>query len=44
MDLAAGLPPAKHALTISIEAGDTADLLSATLDTSLTAATAASMP
>jgi len=34
MDLAAALPPAKHALTISIEAGDTADLLSATLDTS----------
>jgi hypothetical protein len=38
MDLAAGLPPAKHALTIGIEAGDTADLLSATLDTTLTAA------
>ncbi len=34
MDLASTLPPAKHALTISIEAGDTADLLSATLDTS----------
>ena len=34
MDLAAALAPAKHALTISIEAGDTADLLSATLDTS----------
>lgn len=38
MDLAAALPPAKHALTISIEAGDTADLLSATLDTSPSAA------
>lgn len=34
MDLAAALPSAKHALTISIEAGETADLLSATLDTS----------
>jgi hypothetical protein len=34
MDLATALPPAKHALTISIEAGDSADLLSATLDTS----------
>ena len=35
MDLAATLPPAKHALTISIEAADSADLLTATLDTSL---------
>jgi len=34
MDLAAALPPARHALTISIETGDSADLLSATLDTS----------
>jgi cobalt-zinc-cadmium efflux system membrane fusion protein len=34
MDLAAALAPAKHALTISIEAGDSADLLSAMLDTS----------
>lgn len=34
MDLAAALAPAKHALTISVEAGDTADLLSAMLDTS----------
>ncbi|MBI5107278.1 MAG: hypothetical protein HZA62_00885 [Rhodocyclales bacterium] len=34
MDLAAALPPARHALTISIEAGDSADLLSAMLDTS----------
>ena len=32
------MPPAKHALTISIEAGDTADLLTTTLDTSLPAA------
>ena len=32
------LPAAKHALTISIEAGDTADLLLATLDTSPAAA------
>lgn len=39
MDLAAALPPAKHALTISIEAGDSADLLSATLDTSQPLAT-----
>ncbi len=37
MDLAAALPPAKHALTISIEAGDSADLLTATLDTSAAA-------
>lgn len=35
VDLAAPLPPGRHALTISIEAGDTADLLSATLETSL---------
>lgn len=34
MDLGTALPPAKHALTISIEAGEIADLLSATLDTS----------
>jgi cobalt-zinc-cadmium efflux system membrane fusion protein len=34
MDLAAALAPARHALIISIEAGDSADLLSATLDTS----------
>ncbi|MCF8179064.1 MAG: LPXTG cell wall anchor domain-containing protein [Sulfuritalea sp.] len=32
------LPAARHALTISIEAGDTADLLLATLDTSPAAA------
>ncbi len=38
MDLAATLPPARHALTISIEAGDSADLLSATLDISPPAA------
>ncbi|MDP1735546.1 MAG: hypothetical protein Q8L44_14395 [Sulfuritalea sp.] len=35
MDLAATIPPGKHPLTISIEADDTADLLSATLDTSV---------
>ncbi|MDK9704705.1 MAG: hypothetical protein OEL20_16370 [Sulfuritalea sp.] len=35
MDIATAMPPAKHALTISIETGDSADLLSATLDTSL---------
>ena len=34
MDVAAAIAPGKHPLTISIEAGDTADLLSATLDTS----------
>lgn len=34
MDAAAILPPGKHGLTIGIEAGDTADLLSTTLDTS----------
>lgn len=38
MKLAAALPPAKHALTISIEAGDTTDLLTATLETSLPSA------
>ncbi|MDA8259110.1 MAG: hypothetical protein M0Z99_26315 [Betaproteobacteria bacterium] len=38
MDLAAALAPAKHALTISIEASDSADLLSATLDTTPPAA------
>lgn len=37
MDIAAPMPPARHALTISIEAGDTTDLLSATLDTSIAA-------
>ncbi|MDP3514914.1 MAG: hypothetical protein Q8S20_19405 [Sulfuritalea sp.] len=41
MNLAAALPPAKHGLTISIEAGDSADLLTATLDTSLAAPAAA---
>ena len=35
MDLATAIPPARHPLTISIEAGDNADLLSANLDTSL---------
>ncbi|MFA6311916.1 MAG: hypothetical protein WCV99_06680 [Sterolibacterium sp.] len=38
MKLAAALPPAKHDLTISIEAGDTTDLLTATLDTSVPSA------
>ena len=41
LNLAAALPPAKHALTISIEAGDSADLLTATLDTSSAAPAAA---
>jgi len=31
------LPPARHPLTISIEAGDSVDLLTATLDTSASA-------
>lgn len=34
MNVVAAIAPGKHPLTISIEAGDTADLLSATLDTS----------
>jgi len=34
MDVTSPIPPARHPLTISIEAGDTADLLSASLDTS----------
>jgi len=34
LDLAAPLLPAKHPLTLSIEAGESVDLLSATLDTS----------
>ncbi|MDP2811635.1 MAG: hypothetical protein Q8O34_15965 [Rhodocyclaceae bacterium] len=34
MNVAAAIVPGKHPLTISIEAGDTADLLGATLDTS----------
>lgn len=37
LDIAADMAPARHALTISIEDGDNADLLSATLDTSLPA-------
>ncbi len=41
LNLAAALPPAKHGLTISIEAGDSADLLTATLDTSSAAPAAA---
>jgi len=35
LDLAEAPPRGKHGLTIGIEAGDTADLLSATLDTSM---------
>lgn len=38
MNLAAVIPPGKHPLTISIEAGDIADLLAATLDTSVATA------
>jgi hypothetical protein len=34
----APLPPAKHPLTISVEAGDSVDLLTATLDTSASVA------
>lgn len=44
VDLAAPLPPGRHALTISIEAGDIADLLSATLETSPLAAVAGEDP
>jgi len=36
-DVAMPLPPARHPLTISIEAGDSVDLLTATLDTSASA-------
>jgi hypothetical protein len=35
------LPPAKHPLTISVEAGDSVDLLTATLDTSASVANVA---
>lgn len=35
IDLTAPLPPGRHPLTISIEAGDTADLLSVMLDAAL---------
>jgi len=41
LNLAAVMAPAKHGLTISIEAGDSADLLTATLDTSSAAPAAA---
>ena len=34
LDVATPLSPAKHPLTISVEAGDSVDLLTATLDTS----------
>jgi len=39
MAVAAAIAPGKHPLTISIEAGETADLLSAMLDTSQPVAT-----
>ena len=39
VDVATSLPPAKHPLTISIEAGDSIDLLTATLDTSVSVTT-----
>ena len=38
LDVATPLPPAKHPLTISVEAGDSVDLLTATLDTSASVA------
>ena len=38
MDVAAAIPPARHPLTIAIEAGDITDLLTATLDISPPAA------
>ncbi len=38
LDVATAIPPARHPLTISIEAGDTTDLLTATLDISPLAA------
>ena len=41
IELAAGLPAARHPLTISIETGDSADLLSLLLDTSRPASTVA---
>lgn len=34
LDAATSMPPGKHPLTIAIEAGDTADLMTATLDIS----------
>lgn len=39
LDVTTPLPPAKYPLTISIEAGDSVDLLTATLDTSAAVAT-----
>lgn len=41
LEIATPLPPARHPLTISIEAGDSVDLLTATLDTSASVATVA---
>ena len=43
LDGAAGLPEKKHALTISIDAGDTVDLIPATLDTTRPGPAAAHM-
>ena len=40
LDVAAEIPAGKHPLAIAVEAGDSADLLSATLDTSHPAAAA----
>ena len=39
LDVAPPLPPAKHPLTISVEAGDSIDLLCATLDTTASVTT-----
>ncbi|WIM04817.1 MAG: HlyD family efflux transporter periplasmic adaptor subunit [Candidatus Nitricoxidivorans perseverans] len=44
MNLAAPMPPAKHALTIGIEAADSADLLSATLGVAPPRRSAAPLP
>jgi hypothetical protein len=44
LDVRRTLPPAKHPLTISVEAGDSVDLLTATLDTSASVAIEAAYP
>lgn len=41
MEIAGAIPAARHALTVSIDAGETSDLLATTLDTSLAAPAAA---
>lgn len=41
MDIVTAIPAARHPLTVAIETDDSADLLSATLDTSLPASAAA---